>query len=530
MPGSQFQSRGNLFFKDGRRRDTVSLAADRQEPQSSGDIFAPIGGAASDVTGFAGRLFEGVQNVGPNFMNFLARTVTDAPTIPQVADFDPSQVLGPVNPTTLIASEEERFENIRSEIFGDDADPTLMTRAQLAARKARQLEHEAELADIAANIGRAESSLESNVQNFETGTMLLEALGLPATVESAREDPEVAEFLDAVSSSLQRDGRGLEEALDQLATLGEDKLDELGEAFGRTEYLNLLQTSVKTQIHNLVENRQQVEAAFVEAENAAEKEARSQNDPLFDLAGDPSPSGRGEDAMIAHMEPMLVATFSGVLTEPQFIEVNKVMSDIWNALPSVEVDEETGEPKGGIVLTPAAISALTAVLGNGIPGELVGLAMSPDKIESLIQHFEAAVQRGVEAREQAEGWKTAERLPPGEAGMQNAIYDVALDIYEDTEIAEAIGRSGSLHSLIQIRSDGNVGRTEKDSNQFGIGNLPEHTYEALGYTLDMVEDNPEEQVRALLHFIGTKYGAGYEGILVAYDVLKENPDAWGEMP
>ena len=30
------------------------------------------------------------------------------------------------------------------------------------------------------------------------------------------------------------------------------------------------------------------------------------------------------------------------------------------------------------------------------------------------------------------------------------------------------------------------------------------------------------------NFIGTKFGPGYEGVLIAYDVLAKNPDAWGD--
>ncbi|KKK96757.1 hypothetical protein LCGC14_2659550 [marine sediment metagenome] len=70
---------------------------------------------------------------------------------------------------------------------------------------------------------------------------------------------------------------------------------------------------------------------------------------------------------------------------------------------------------------------------------------------------------------------------------------------------------------------------EGKGNQFGLGNLPAHTYEWMGYTVSMLEDNPELQMEAFLFFIGRKFGAGSQGLEAAYSSLVHSPDAWGDL-
>jgi hypothetical protein len=398
-------------------------------------------------------------------------------------------------------------------------------------RFALDQQNEADLLEIEGineDIETLNRQLEAVEDIFAWETQILEGLGLPPTVAAFREDEELAGLLDDVTRAVET-GVDLDEALDALAEVGEDELDQLGEAFGRERYLADIQRSVKTQLHNLVENRQQVEAAMVAAEDWEELEKQAIMNPLWDMAGNPSISGRGEDAMIAYMDPWMDANFIGTLSTEQGDQIAGVLKGIWRSLPSARIDEVLGIDPATDMLTGEAEILLMqlATVGNS---DIQGLNFTEDKAIAFVEQMKIAVQRGIEARALAEGWATSEKLNPGMSDMATGIWEVAIDAYDDPEDVDKMANSPALHRIIQIRSDGVVGRVEKDGNQFGIGNLPEHTYEYLGYTLDMVEDNPEEQIRALILFIGEKYGPSYQGVLVALSELIHNPDAWGEPP
>ena len=546
MPGSQFQSRGNLFFKDGRRRDTVSLAADREEPPESTEfrgvlpeVFSPEGGG---IAGALDRLFgkglDLVDRVGTGpvpiidpAMDAIAGVVEGAEA--GVADFifGPGNTFADLTPDPVaqadiadtqatIQSKEDELETLRQDIL-DRQPPTQLNFEGRQALKEFNEEAEGQIKVIAEDIEILNNQLTAIQDNFAWESQVLEGLGLPPTVAAFREDEELAGRLDAVTAAVES-GVGLDEALDALAEEGEDTLDQLGEAFGRDRYLADIQRSIKTQINNLVENRQQLEKSMVEAEDWATLEAQAQANHLWDMQGDPSVSGRGYDAVVAHMDPWMEATFAGILKEPQFILAAETFGTIWYGLKSAEVDEE------GNLIEPDFLTGED----EQMIGELAirDLGLSPAKAEDMLEQFRIAVKKGNEASAQASEWRTAERLHPGQTALGTAIYDVAVETYEPAE-AEDIADSYVIHRLIEIRNpDGIIGRVEKDGNQFGLGNLPEHTYEALGYTVADLEDNAELQIEALLLFIGRKFDAGLPGVQNALSELIHSPDAWGEMP
>ena len=61
---------------------------------------------------------------------------------------------------------------------------------------------------------------------FDSGTEMLNAVGIPGTTEQIREDPEIAAALDALEKA-QASGEGLDEAIDQMANLGSGKLQDV---------------------------------------------------------------------------------------------------------------------------------------------------------------------------------------------------------------------------------------------------------------------------------------------------------------
>jgi len=379
--------------------------------------------------------------------------------------------------------------------------------------------------------------------------------GTFATVDEARADPEIAEILDNLDAAMES-GTGIEAALDALQGLPSDVIDDLSNAADRDMILVEQAQAIRTQVHNLVENRQQIEDAAVEAEEFIRLEAQAQENPMWDPEGDASPSGRGYDIALRQLTPWLDSNFNGVLTEEQDIWVEEKLNAVWQTVPSQEVltdedgvpipeDEEqpTGAPVRGTLAERQAV----------IDGETVGvsttrqigdvqlaaiaeigaiLGFPPAKAQEWVDEVVRAFAVGETAMQQAENWEESTTLTPGGTALGHGIYEVALEIYDDMAEASQMTNSRFLHRIIQIRSGGDVLRDEgKDGNQFGLGNLPEHTYVDLGYNdreLKQMETDPKLQLEALLRFVGEKYAPGYGGLQMAMSDLVHNPNAWGD--
>ena len=398
-----------------------------------------------------------------------------------------------------------------------------------------------EVTAIDEEIGELNERSEEARDIFSSGTQFLEAMGLPSTIDSIREDPEISAALDAMAKAVET-GKGLEEALDQMGDLSPEERQDIGRTYGRKEWMAEIQGNIRTQIHNLIENRQQVEQSGAEMKDWLEIEADAQENPLFDSLTDASPSGRGFDTVMNIIEPWLEANFVGILSEEQEDLVIAALSNAWVTMPSA--GEPVFDPATGEKLVdpetkkPIISETFTAIAAQNIRDIIEGrtdlgpsLGFPPEKVEAFIQEVAAAFEAGILIRDQADAWKTMTQFVPGDGPLVNAIYDVALDIYDDTEIASQISTSTFLHEIIEIRSGGNTVRDEsKIGNQFGLGNLPEHTYKDMNYmNMQNMDANPELQLEALLHFIGLKYGFGYPGLQPAFSELLHNPDGWGEL-
>ena len=506
MPGNQFVSRGN------RRRDTVAPAEQELQPrdlkgQASGRNILKSPFTFTEV---------GIAPVG-------IERLTDQ----EASSLDPTRQNPSLN-EDLIAVGQSRIANIQEE-FLNQPDSAFLTPQARQDRETARLQAEADIELIKEQIDTANAQLEGVQRSADISNQFLESMGLPTTVAAAREDPEIRSGLNAITSALATgDSDKLDAAIDKLASVGEDTLDDLNQAFGRDAYLSNIQNSIRTQLHNLVENRQQVDDDLLAAEDFIALEAQAQADPLWDMEIDPTPSGMGSSTMINHMEVWLEDAFNGVMSPDQFATVAGKLIGIWQSLPSVEIDPETGEvPDIMTGLIETAIIELAR--GNPQDPNNPGLGFTIDKAQAMVEEMRTALKLGVEARDTADNWKTLDTL--SNVSLAMAAGTVALENLEyDPEMSAQIANSWYLHRLIGVRSGGSTKRIEGKGNQYGLGNLPEHTYEWMSYTASMLEDNPELQMEALLQFIGRKFGAGYEGLQVAYSELVHNPDGWGDPP
>jgi hypothetical protein len=511
------RERERVFNTRRQQRATITPAQPEERKRFFDPVTDFVGGA---VTGAQG-LFRGIQDAPSAGIEHLARTV--------VGPQGPQPQLGGVNPLIelQIETNQSRIAEIQREIL-DAPDSAFLTPELRQAREEARAQAEADIGQLNDQIDTFNAQLEGVQETFEVGNQFLEAMGLPTTVSAAREDPEINAGLNAITTALASgDPDKLDAAIDKLASVGEDQLDDLGEAFGRDRYLSDLQRSIRTQLHNLVENRQQVENNLIAAEDYIALEAQAQANPLWDMDIDPTPGGMGGSTVINHMESWLEGAFNGVMSPDQFTEAANVMLGIWRSLPSEEVVEEEGPPKKdafGNVIEPGIMTDMAKAQIEELAGIL---GFTPEKAQDMVEAMNDALELGVTARTNADGWKTLDTLSNVSLGM--AAGSVALEIYDDPEIASQIANSWYLHRLIQVRSNGSTARVEGKGNQFGLGNLPEHTYESLGYTVSSLEDNSELQMEALLYFIGKKYGPGYEGLATAYSDLVHNPDGWGDL-
>ena len=509
---------GHGQFAERERRRTITPA---KQPEKN--ILSPVTDAVSGLVSGAQSLFEKVQDAPSAGIEHLAKTVVGLPT-----PFTPSggQPLGPPTVEELIERNNSQIEKITKE-FLEQPDSAFLTPQLRRDREIARAQAEADIEQLNKDTEILNAQLEGIQETFEVGNQFLEALGLPTTVTAAREDPEIRSGLNAISSALASgDPKKLDAAIDKLASVGEEKLNDLGEAFGRDRYLSTLQNSIRTQLHNLVDNRQQVEDNLLAAEDFIALEAQAQADPLWDMEIDPTPGGMGGSTVVNHMEVWLEGAFNGVMDPDQFTLAANTILGIWRSLPSEEAKEE-GPPKKDAFGNIIEVGIVTAMAEAQIKELAQILGFTPEKAQDMVEAMNDALELGVEARASANDWKTLDILNNVSLGM--AAGTVALKIYDDPEIASQIANSWYLHRLVEVRSGGSTKRVEGKSNQFGLGNLPAHTYEDLGYSLESLEDNPELQMEALLYFIGRKFGAGYQGFEAAYNSLVHNPDAWGDL-
>ena len=398
-----------------------------------------------------------------------------------------------------------------------------------------RLEKQAELDQIAKDIENLERQESSYEANWTADNALLEAIGLPSSIDALRADPEVGAALDEITKAIDT-GTGLDAAIDNLSEFTESELEDMQQAYGREWYMAQIQTSIRNQMYNLVENRQGIEQQMVDYEQWLNKEAQAQELNLWDYQGDPSPAGRGLDTVTTDVEAWLDNNYSGIMTDAQFDTVATAINMIWNSpntLSEEELTDEEGNPIERPVVDEQSRGLLLQLATSGIAvegGIAPGLGLTQSKAEAFVNAVVQSVQRGRETAFAVDDWENAQTLEPGSAQAFAAIAEVAEDVYQDPEIAETMAKSDFIHRLMLMRSGGNVNH-EGRGNQFGLFALPEHTYEVMGYNVEDLRDNPKEQIEAFLQYIGYwgGYGAGYEGLQAAVSDLMHNPDTWGDI-
>ncbi|KKK96759.1 hypothetical protein LCGC14_2659570, partial [marine sediment metagenome] len=279
----------------------------------------------------------------------------------------------------------------------EQPDSAFLTPEARQAQEAARAQAETDIELINEQIDAANAQLEGIQKSAEISNQFLESMGLPTTVAAAREDPEIRSGLNAITSALASgDPDKLDAAIDKLASVGEEKLNDLGEAFGRDRYLSTLQNSIRTQLHNLVDNRQQVEDNLLAAEDFIALEAQAQADPLWDMEIDPTPGGMGGSTVVNHMEVWLEDAFNGVMSPDQWTFAADTILGIWRSLPSVELtDEEEGPPKKdafGNVIEPGI---MTDMAETAIKELAQILGFTPEKAQDMVEAMNNALELGV---------------------------------------------------------------------------------------------------------------------------------------
>jgi len=531
-PGEFFNPREERLFSDPWRALGLFSGSNVGKDLLSGGIkgagegvFQVGGDIASTV---AGRISQGYEQLkeGRQQLGEEAPFLYSFPWNPWsgLSDPEPVQTLGS-------AWYEETQERQRQELENGLArreqieliDTTTMpqhVREQWDELKATT---DAEIETITADIDQLTRLEEGYAEAREFSQQIMDQYGVAGSVDAARTDPAVAKAFDAVSASVAADGEGLEEALDLLDELTIAQRGKLTTGIEGDEMAQEINNQIRISMNNLVENRQIVKDKALADQDWAMKEARAQQQDPWDTFGDNSAEGRGLDVLVGLMNPFFDGKFQGILKRPQNDDLTALMSSVWENLPSqVEQVDESGETIKTLTLDPESRNKLDEY------GRLV-FGFNDAELEEMFSELDYALRRAQEEMNSAENWKTASSFSAGGAGLRTAVNDVAESIY-GREGAQQISSSAFLATIINERSGNRVTNYDPSAqgNQYGLGGLPAHTYLALDYTHEMLEDNPEMQLQALFKFLGEKYGPGYEGLQRGFaDML--NNDEWGEL-
>ena len=470
-----------------------------------GNIIPPPPGLLGDARGLTGSLFGDA---------YVERTFAPKPE---------------EQSATQITDEEHRLNTQLTKVTEEKNLLEQADRDAMPFHIQQQLDVEMELADaelerIAKEIDDANNLKAAFSEAFDNSEKIFERYGVPGTVDDLRSDPKLAKVYDALNEAQLNDGEGLDTALDMLDVLTSEQRQSFGSGVRGEIYQNEVNNAIKISMYNLVENRQQVREGISDSKDWAREEALAQANDPWDTFGDPTPEGRGGDTVIGLMSPVIEGQFQGTLKTFQGIRIEEVLTGIWQTLPSEFREDAEGNEIREAYLTETHVEELTELLRQE-------LRMTPSQIEIVVEEMRFVINRANEEMEKARAWKETLDFEPGGVALRTGLSEVILDVYQNEDEAQRMSASAYMAEIISTRSGGKVTNYDENANgnQFGLGNLPLHTYEALGYTAETLEDNPELQLEALVRFIEKKYGPNYEGLQAAWADFNHNVDEWGEL-
>ena len=502
-----------------------------------GNMFSGTATGVADLLGGAGELFQegasafeqsGLEGIGvPGGQEGLGPMHLSQGTLEAlVGDIPAPEELGSADDLAVEEAELQTELAVGAEKINllTQADRTTMPFLVQQKRDAEIELAEIELERIAKELEDVVNLKAAYAESFDNSQRIFERHGVPGTVEDLKSDPKLAKVYDAINEAQLNDGEGLDAALDMLDNLTAEQRQDFGSGVRGEIFQDEINSAIKISMYNLVENRQQVRESIIDSKDWAREEALAQANDPWSTFTDPSAEGRGGDVVIGLMEQVIEGQFQGTLKTFQGIRAEEVLMGIWQTLPSQLREDEEGDEVREAYLTEVHVNDLSAFLRDE-------LRMTVGQIEIVVEEMRGAIIRANEEVEKATNWADTLVFEPGGVALRTGLATVLLEVYQNEDEAEQMGRSVYLAEIINTRSGGKVTNydPEANGNQFGLGNLPMHTYEALGYSAEMLEDNPEAQLEALVRFIEKKYGPNYEGLQVAWSDFAHNPDEWGEL-
>jgi hypothetical protein len=288
-----------------------------------------------------------------------------------------------------------------------------------------------------------------------------------------------------LGNALQSPDGDVEAAMAEFSKLGID-YDEISAAGARNRNRTEMELSLRNEISNLVQDQADLDDNWNEIQETLRD---TQNVAQFSdlvLTIDPTPEGRKTEVFLSGVDDYFAKVGLEFASPEQEFAVGEALLNISKSLGPDGFENE-------------AVQAEIINLANQFqldPGE-------------LILAIENAGALGVVARDEAANAQTAKHLKPGSDTMAYLLYQAASDIGLDPETAALFAKSGALHRIIDVKSQGKAGLTQ-GGDQVGIGGLPRRVVDALlaesGRTYDDIKGDMLEEAKVLLMYIQIQYG------------------------
>lgn len=322
-------------------------------------------------------------------------------------------------------------------------------------------------------------------------------------------------------------GEGFTQKADSLAQKAASlQMDALGiqDELTRTKMQLAFEDSIRTDIDDLVQQRQDIVSGFEGARSAIEREEVAQAAQTFSLAFDPTPEGAYLDAFQTRMDEFLTQSGFEETQPGQFDTIMELSTGI-SQLPDNVIDVlVNGIPEGTETdpLTGAPVGIDPSVKESVDNAELAieqaanQFDLDPTALKNEIVRARAGASK---IFQEIQNVGASGRIEPGSHAAAYAIFQEAAPRLGE-EAAQQLANSPALHELINITSGGRIGK-EKGGSLAGIGGLTKDTYRSL----NAEPGDLSSEMGALIDYLIVQYGGDPVAALMDYTDTKQ----WGRL-
>lgn len=363
--------------------------------------------------------------------------------------------------------------------------------------------------------------------------------GAESDAHRAMQEQQIADFIGETDKLVTQGagGQNISSQADSLAQrAAELEMDALGisDRRARRQMGLVFEQTIRQDIDNLVQQRQDIVNEFEGIEAALAEEDLAQGAQRFALGFDPTPDGAFLDAFETGIDTYLSNVGFQESAPGQFDEIVEVATTIGalddntvRLLESGALTGREGEMTGAEAealaegIDPAQTQAALAIEQG------INLVASKYDLDPTALKNEAIRSRAKASRvyQDIQNLGSTRRVESGSHAAAYLIYQEAAPRLGE-EAAQALANSPAMHKILDVASGGRVG-LEKGGDLAGLGGLSKEVYKrGLNLDYETIRGDAFAEMGALLDYMMVAYG----GDPVAALTAMRDEKTWGRLP